>query len=42
MRPSEQLRFWAHELASMALTGLEFTKDDYDRSARLFGPRRPR
>src|SRR5256885_4497013 len=31
MRPSEQLRFWAHELASMALTGLEFTKDDYDR-----------
>src|SRR2546425_3899534 len=31
MRPSEQLRFWAHELASMALTGLQFTKDDYDR-----------
>jgi ADP-ribose pyrophosphatase YjhB (NUDIX family) len=31
MRPSEQLRFWAHELAAMARTGLEFTKDDYDR-----------
>ena len=31
MRPSEQLRYWAHELAAMAKTGLEFTKDDYDR-----------
>ncbi len=31
MRPSEQLRFWAHELAAIARTGLEFTKDDYDR-----------
>ena len=31
MRPSEQLRFWAHELAAMAHTGLEFVKDDYDR-----------
>src|SRR5712691_2920997 len=31
MRPSEQLRFWAHELAAIARTGLEFTTDDYDR-----------
>ena len=31
MRPSEQLRYWAHELAAMAKTGLEFSKDDYDR-----------
>jgi ADP-ribose pyrophosphatase YjhB (NUDIX family) len=31
MRPSEQLRFWAHELAAMAATGLEFTTNDYDR-----------
>jgi ADP-ribose pyrophosphatase YjhB (NUDIX family) len=31
MRPSEQLRFWAHELAAMASTGLQFTSDDYDR-----------
>ena len=31
MRPSEQLRFWAHELAAMASTGLEFTSDEYDR-----------
>ena len=31
MRPSEQLRYWAHELAAMAKTGLEFTTNDYDR-----------
>jgi ADP-ribose pyrophosphatase YjhB (NUDIX family) len=31
MQPSEQIRFWAHELAAMAKTGLEFAKDDYDR-----------
>ena len=31
MRPSEQLRFWAHELAAMARTGLEFVTNDYDR-----------
>lgn len=31
MRPSEQLRFWAHELAAMAHTGLEFTTNEYDR-----------
>ncbi len=31
MRPSEQLRFWAHELAAMAKTGLEFAANDYDR-----------
>jgi ADP-ribose pyrophosphatase YjhB (NUDIX family) len=31
MRPSEQLRFWAHELAAMASTGLEFANNDYDR-----------
>jgi len=31
MRPSEQLRFWAHELAAMARTGLEFVANDYDR-----------
>jgi ADP-ribose pyrophosphatase YjhB (NUDIX family) len=31
MRPSEQLRFWAHELAAMAKIGLEFAANDYDR-----------
>jgi len=31
MRASEQLRFWAHELAAMAKTGLEFANNDYDR-----------
>lgn len=31
MRPSEQLRFWAHELAAMARTGLEFATNDYDK-----------
>jgi ADP-ribose pyrophosphatase YjhB (NUDIX family) len=31
MRPSEQLRFWAHELAAMAKIGLEFAPNDYDR-----------
>ena len=31
MRPSEQLRFWAHELAAIARSGLEFSKDEYDR-----------
>jgi len=31
MNPSEQLRYWAHELAAMAKTGLEFSTDDYDR-----------
>jgi ADP-ribose pyrophosphatase YjhB (NUDIX family) len=31
MRPSEQLRYWAHELAAMARTGLEFATNDYDR-----------
>jgi len=31
MRPSEQLRFWAHELAAMARTGLEFASNEYDR-----------
>jgi ADP-ribose pyrophosphatase YjhB (NUDIX family) len=31
MRPSEQLRFWAHELAAMARTGLEFAQNDYDK-----------
>jgi ADP-ribose pyrophosphatase YjhB (NUDIX family) len=31
MQPSEQLRFWAHELAAMAKTGLEFVSNDYDR-----------
>jgi ADP-ribose pyrophosphatase YjhB (NUDIX family) len=31
MQPSEQLRFWAHELAAMARTGLEFATNDYDR-----------
>ncbi len=31
MRPSEQLRYWAHELAAMAGTGLEFAENDYDR-----------
>lgn len=31
MRPSEQLRYWAHELAAMAKTGLEFTTNDYDK-----------
>jgi ADP-ribose pyrophosphatase YjhB (NUDIX family) len=28
--PSEQLRFWAHELGGMAKTGLLHTKDSYD------------
>jgi ADP-ribose pyrophosphatase YjhB (NUDIX family) len=28
--PSEQLRFWAHELGGMAKTGLLHTKDAYD------------
>jgi ADP-ribose pyrophosphatase YjhB (NUDIX family) len=31
MRPSEQLRFWAHELAAMSRTGLEFANNDYDK-----------
>jgi len=31
MRPSEQLRFWAHELAAMASAGLQFVANDYDR-----------
>ena len=31
MRPSEPIRFWAHELAAIGRTGLEFAKDDYDR-----------
>lgn len=31
MRPTEQLRYWAHELAGMAKTGLEFATDPYDR-----------
>lgn len=31
MHPSEQLRYWAHELAAMARTGLEFATNDYDR-----------
>ncbi len=31
MRPSEQLRFWAHELAAMARTGLAFAENEYDR-----------
>lgn len=31
MRPSEQLRFWAHELAAMSRTGLAFAANDYDR-----------
>jgi ADP-ribose pyrophosphatase YjhB (NUDIX family) len=31
MQPSEQLRFWAHELAAMAKIGLEFAPSDYDR-----------
>jgi ADP-ribose pyrophosphatase YjhB (NUDIX family) len=31
MRPSEQLRFWAHELAAIARTGLEFATNDYDK-----------
>ena len=31
MTPSQQLRYWAHELASMARIGLEFSRDDpYD------------
>ena len=29
--PSEQLRFWAHELGGMAKTGLEFSANDYDK-----------
>src|SRR6267142_712600 len=31
MRPSVQLRFWAHELAAMAKIGLEFAANEYDR-----------
>jgi ADP-ribose pyrophosphatase YjhB (NUDIX family) len=31
MRPSEQIRFWAHELAATARTGSEFATNDYDR-----------
>jgi ADP-ribose pyrophosphatase YjhB (NUDIX family) len=31
MRPSEQLRFWAHELAAIARTGLEFATNEYDK-----------
>src|SRR3954467_872796 len=31
MRPSEQLRYWAHELAAMSRTGLEFANNEYDR-----------
>lgn len=31
MRPSEQIRYWAHELAAMARTGLEFAENSYDR-----------
>lgn len=31
MPPSEQLRYWAHELAAMARTGLEFAANPYDR-----------
>ena len=31
MQPSEQIRFWAHELAAMARTGLQFATNDYDR-----------
>lgn len=31
MRPSEQLRYWAHELAAMARTGVEYATNDYDR-----------
>jgi len=31
MPPAEQLRYWAHELAGMAKTGLEFATDPYDR-----------
>ncbi|HYR93722.1 MAG TPA: NUDIX hydrolase N-terminal domain-containing protein [Methylomirabilota bacterium] len=31
MRPSEQLRFWAHELAAIARSGLEFSNNEYDR-----------
>ena len=30
MQPSEQIRFWAHELAAMAKTGLEFATNEYD------------
>jgi ADP-ribose pyrophosphatase YjhB (NUDIX family) len=29
--PSEQLRFWAHELGGMAKTGLLYVANDYDR-----------
>lgn len=31
MGPSEQLRFYAHELAAMARTGLEYVTNEYDR-----------
>ena len=30
MRPSEEIRYWAHELAAMARTGLEFAENSYD------------
>jgi ADP-ribose pyrophosphatase YjhB (NUDIX family) len=30
LNPSQQLRLWAHELASMARTGLEFSPTPYD------------
>jgi ADP-ribose pyrophosphatase YjhB (NUDIX family) len=39
MRPSEQLRFWAHELAAMSRTGLEFATNDYDRDRFVRGAR---
>jgi ADP-ribose pyrophosphatase YjhB (NUDIX family) len=32
MGPSDELRFWAHELAAMAKTGLEFAGNEYDRA----------
>lgn len=35
MGPSDQLRFWAHELAAMARTGVEFATNDYDRDRYL-------
>lgn len=39
MRPSDQLRFWAHELAAMSRTGLEFVSNDYDRDRFMRGAR---
>ena len=30
MPPSQQLRFWAHELGGMAKTGLLYSPDSYD------------